>query len=65
MEEREIPSGLWGGIWGTSEISLDFAEHARDLFLIPPRAVLRASPGPHGSRPVGFSFVGKLPWLRE
>lgn len=63
MEERGTPSGLWGGIWRASEISLDFADHARDLFFIPPRAVLRASPGPHGSRPVGFSLLGRSRWL--
>jgi hypothetical protein len=63
MEERGIPSRLWCGIWGTYEISLDSADHARDLLSNPPRAVLRASPGPHGSRPVGFSFLGRSRWL--
>jgi len=40
---------------------LDFKHGSVDFSLIPPRAVLRASPGPLGSRPGGFLFSGKAP----
>jgi hypothetical protein len=40
-------------------IVLDFKKGSMDFSFIPPRAVLRASPGPLGSRPGGFLFVLK------
>ena len=51
--------GLEMGCWGvpSSNISLDFRSDFQDFSNIPPRAVLRASPGPLGSRPGGFLFV--------
>jgi hypothetical protein len=52
--------GCWGGL--EFHISLDFQSDFPDFSNIPPRAVQRGSPGPLGSRPGGFFFLGQVLW---
>ena len=52
-------TAVGGGVVVAFTISLDFRSDFQDFSSIPPRAVLRASPGPLGSRPGGFLFSRK------